>query len=141
MPGISRQASRRPPCRTTRRTRHGTLACTDYVGKWRPWPPASGSVSAVARAVLPTRYKCSMRTMAVAFVALALIGSASSATIPFSVFAAVHGRVVGWARSDPDWFVVYVDRKGGGWCGLEAASWRMALVGSSPLPEHVIADR
>jgi hypothetical protein len=90
---------------------------------------------------LLTRYKCPMRTTAVALVALALIGPAGSATIPFPIFAAVHGRVVGWARSDRDWFVVYVDRKGGGWCGLEGASWRMALVATSPLPEHVIADR
>jgi hypothetical protein len=57
------------------------------------------------------------------------------------VVEAVHGRVVGWTRGGSEWFVVYVDRRGGGWCGLEGASWRMALVASSPLPVHVIADR
>jgi hypothetical protein len=64
-----------------------------------------------------------------------------SAVIPLPVFSAVHGRVVGWARSESDWFVVYVDRTGSQWCGLRGASWRMALVETQKLPPRTIADR
>src|SRR5207249_8708982 len=76
-----------------------------------------------------------------ALLALGLAGTAPSATVPPPVVETVHGRVVGWAKSGSDWFVVYVDRKGGGWCGLEGASWRMALVATSRLPVRVVADR
>ncbi len=64
-----------------------------------------------------------------------------AAVIPLPVFSAIHGRVVGWARSERDWFVVYVDRAGGQWCGLEGASWRMALVETRKLPPRAVADR
>lgn len=64
-----------------------------------------------------------------------------AATIPYPVFAAVHGRVVGWAKSSSEWFVVYVDRKGGDRCALRGASWRMALVETTHLPVHIVADR
>jgi hypothetical protein len=82
-------------------------------------------------------------TLAGAAVAAVIVGvaTASSATVPPPVVAAVHGRVVGWAKTKRDWFVVYVDRKGGDWCGLAHASWRMALVETSRLPVHVAADR
>jgi hypothetical protein len=69
------------------------------------------------------------------------IGAANAATVPYPVFAAVHGRVVGWAKTGSDWFVVYVDRKGGGWCGLRGVSWRIALVETTRLPVHILADR
>jgi hypothetical protein len=74
-------------------------------------------------------------------VASVAVGAASAATVPYDVFAAVHGRVVGWAKTGSDWFVVYVDRNGGDWCGLRGASWRMALVETTHLPVHVTADR
>jgi hypothetical protein len=62
------------------------------------------------------------------------------AIVPPPVAEAVHGRVFGWARTGSQWFVVYVDRGGGGWCGLEGATWRMALVATAPLPVHVVDD-
>jgi len=65
----------------------------------------------------------------------------SAATLPQAVFSAVHGRVVGWARSGPEWFVVYLDRAGGGWCGLEGSSWWIALVESSEQRSRVSAER
>jgi len=74
-------------------------------------------------------------------VGLAGGGVAAAATVPYDVFSAVHGRVVGWARTGSDWFVVYVDRKGGDWCGLQGASWRMALAETRKLPVRVVADR
>lgn len=74
---------------------------------------------------------------------LLLAGSsgALAATVPDPVVGAVHGRVAGWARSGSDWFVIYVDRKGGDWCGLRGASWRMALVETAKPPMRVVADR
>jgi hypothetical protein len=82
-----------------------------------------------------------MRFAAALVASLALSGVAAAETVPGPVVDSVHGRVVGWARSASDWFVVYVDRKGGDWCGLRGASWRMALVETTRLPEHVIDDR
>lgn len=72
---------------------------------------------------------------------LVAVPAPPASTIPDPVAYAVHGRVIGWARVDGGWFVVYVDRAGRGWCGLEGASWRMALVASAPLPAHAVADR
>jgi hypothetical protein len=77
----------------------------------------------------------------IALLVTALAEAASAETVPPPVVEAVHGRVVGWARSGSDWFAVYVDRKGAGWCGLEGASWRMALVETSRLPVRAVADR
>ena len=84
-----------------------------------------------------------MRITALLAVALAFAGVGGSTVVPapVPVLESVHGRVVGWARSAPDWFVVYVDRKGRDWCGLRGASWRMALVETSRLPVPLIADR
>jgi hypothetical protein len=81
------------------------------------------------------------RSLLLALLVVTLAGAATAATVPPPVVDAVHGRVVGWGRSGSDWFAVYVDRKGGGWCGLEGASWRMALVETSRLPVRTIADR
>ena len=81
------------------------------------------------------------RRVAVVGASLGIVATAQAATVPPPVVEAVHGRVVGWARSGSQWFVVYVDRVGGGWCGLQGASWRMALVATSPLPVHVVVDR
>ena len=72
---------------------------------------------------------------------LALSGAVAAETVPQPVLDSIHGRPVGWARSQRDWFVVYLDHKGSGWCGLQGASWRMALVEISPVPERVLADR
>jgi len=72
---------------------------------------------------------------------LAFAGGASAATVPDPVFEAVYGRVVGWAHTGSEFFVVYVDRKGGDWCRLAGTSWRMALVETTPLPRRVVADR
>jgi hypothetical protein len=63
------------------------------------------------------------------------------ATIPFAVFSAVNGRVVGWAPTGHDWFVVYIDRRGRNWCGLQGTSWHIAIVETTKLPVHVVADR
>jgi len=69
------------------------------------------------------------------------VGASAAATVPNDVLNAVHGRVVGWARSDSDWFVVYLDRSGGDWCAMRGASWRIALVETKRLPVRVTADR
>ncbi|MGH3003959.1 MAG: hypothetical protein ACRDM1_15070 [Gaiellaceae bacterium] len=81
-----------------------------------------------------------------AVLALTIAGSAQSSatpasTVPSPVFSAVHGRVVGWGRSGNEWFAVYVAGRGGDWCGLRGATWRMALVDTSKLPVRVTADR
>lgn len=49
--------------------------------------------------------------------------------------------MVGWAKIGSQWFVVYVDRKGGTWCRLGGASWRIALVETKQLRFHAVADR
>ena len=79
--------------------------------------------------------------IAAAVACLLTVGAGAAATIPNDVVNAIHGRVVGWARSDSDWFVVYLDRSGGDWCGMRGASWRIALVETKRLPVHVTADR
>jgi hypothetical protein len=71
----------------------------------------------------------------------ALTGLGSAGTVPPAVVNAVHGNVIGWSRSETDWFVVYLDRRGGDWCSLVGASWRMALVETSRLPVRVVADK
>lgn len=80
---------------------------------------------------------------AVVLAAVSLVGvrASAAATVPGDVVNAVHGRVVGWAKSGSDWFVVYLDRRGSGWCGMEGASWRIALVETKRLPVHTTADR
>ena len=82
-----------------------------------------------------------MRLAAVIAASLVLAAVAGAATVPPPVVESVHGRVAGWARAGSEYFVVYVDRRGGDWCGLRGAAWRMALVATSPLPVHVVADR
>jgi hypothetical protein len=82
-----------------------------------------------------------MRVAAALLTSLALAATAGAGTVPSPIVDSVRGRVVGWARSAPDWFAVYIDRKGGDWCGLRGASWRMALVETTRLPAHAIADR
>lgn len=69
------------------------------------------------------------------------VGVSAAATIPGDVVNAIHGRVVGWALSGSDWFVVYLDRSAGDWCGMRGASWRIALVETERLPVKVTADR
>lgn len=76
-----------------------------------------------------------------AIACLLTAGAGSGATIPNDVVNAIHGRVVGWARGGSDWFVVYLDRRGGDWCGMRGASWRIALVETTRLPVRVAADR
>ena len=68
---------------------------------------------------------------------LALSTGAGAATLPQPVVAAVHGRVVGWARSGSDWLAVYVEGEGTGWCGLDGSSWWVALVQASPASDRV----
>lgn len=85
-----------------------------------------------------------MRLLALVAAIGCLLGigaSAGAATVPDDVLNAVHGRVAGWARTGSDWFVVYLDRNGGDWCGMRGASWRIALVETKRLPVHVTADR
>jgi hypothetical protein len=69
------------------------------------------------------------------------VGAGAAATVPTDVLNAVHGRIVGWARSGSDWFVVYLDRSGGDWCAMRGASWRIALVETERLPVRVTANR
>jgi hypothetical protein len=52
----------------------------------------------------------------------------AAATVPGPVQDAVHGRVAGWASSPGGFVAVYLDRPGGGWCGLEGAEWRVGVV-------------
>jgi hypothetical protein len=68
-----------------------------------------------------------LRLLGVVAVAICSVGisAGSAATVPGDVVSAVHGRVVGWAKSGSDWFVVYLDRRGSGWCGMQGASWRI----------------
>lgn len=81
------------------------------------------------------------RALLVALLLTAVAGGASAATVPSPLVEAVHGHVVGWARTGSDWFVVYIDRSGGDLCGLGGTSWRMALVETTVLPVHTVADR
>jgi hypothetical protein len=67
--------------------------------------------------------------------------SKSGGSVPDQVVFSVHGRTVGWAKSGNQWFVVYLHGKGEGICGLDGATWRMALVATTPLPAHVVDDR
>ncbi len=66
--------------------------------------------------------------VAMVSVGLMLASSTRAGTVPEPVVSAVHGRIVGWAQSPPNWFAVYVEGKGSGWCGLDGASWWIALV-------------
>ncbi len=88
------------------------------------------------------RFACRACSVAVAgFFSAAVATPAGGDVVPYPVASAVHGRVMGWARTGNDWFAVYVDRAGGDWCGLRGASWRMALVETARLPQHVVYDR
>jgi hypothetical protein len=82
-----------------------------------------------------------LRVAAVLALALDLSRSASTATIPPPVLWAIHGRAVGWAPTGPDWFVVYLKGPRRPPCGLDGATWRMALVSTAPWPPHIAADR
>lgn len=65
--------------------------------------------------------------------------TSDAATVPSPVTNGVHGRVVGWAKTGSDWFVVYVNGEGGDWCGLTGASWRIALVETAR--QRIVADQ
>jgi len=72
------------------------------------------------------------------------VGLSSAATVPAPIVSAVHGRVVGWAKSGSDWFVVYLTGEGerpSGACGLTGASWQIALVQTVHAPVSVVAKR
>lgn len=90
---------------------------------------------------MPRRRLVCALALSVFVVGFARDGVAVAATVPYDVVSAVHGRVVGWAKTGGDWFVVYVDRRGGDWCGLKGASWRMAFVETTKLPVRPVADR
>jgi hypothetical protein len=66
-----------------------------------------------------------------AVVASLAAGSSSAATVPVPVQNAVHGRVAGWAPSPGGFVAVYLDRPGGGWCGLEGATWWVGVVAAN----------
>lgn len=57
---------------------------------------------------------------ALAFMLAAMASRATAVTVPSDVANAVHGRVVGWARSGSDWFVVYLDHAAAGGAGCAA---------------------
>lgn len=67
---------------------------------------------------------------AVALIAAPAAAGASAATVPEPVQNAVHARVAGWASSPGGFVAVYLSRTGGGWCGLEGATWWIGLVES-----------
>lgn len=67
---------------------------------------------------------------AVAVVAVLAVDGASAATVPEPVQNAVHGRVAGWAASPGGFVAVYLNRAGGGWCGLDGATWWVGIVQS-----------
>jgi hypothetical protein len=81
--------------------------------------------------------------LAAALGAVAFAAGAQSfaATLPESLLTTIHGRVVGWARSGNELFAVYLDRPGVGWCGLEGATWRIALVSVALQGDRVQAER
>jgi hypothetical protein len=81
-----------------------------------------------------------VRLLAAVLVALGVTSPALAGTVPSPVADAVHGRVMGWDQSGSQWAVVYVNRPGGGRCGLAGASWRLALVETAGLPARVVAD-
>lgn len=64
----------------------------------------------------------------------------SGGTVPEPVFVPVRGRPAGWVRTGNSWFVVYV-KGGGGRCGYDGATWRIALVETTKLPARVVDDR
>lgn len=124
--GTAAAATRMAPARraaSSARTGEALLA---------PRPRARRTTRAAARRV------CALTAL---LLALSCAGAPSAATLPEPVFSAVHGRVVGWARSGRDWFAVYLDRAGGGWCGLEGSSWWIALVESTAQGSRVRAAR
>jgi hypothetical protein len=65
---------------------------------------------------------------AVAVLAALAAGVSRAATVPGAVQNAVHGRVAGWASSPGGYVAVYLDRPGGGWCGLDGSDWRLGVV-------------
>jgi len=73
--------------------------------------------------------------------ALSLAGAAAAATVPEPLLTTIHGRVVGWAASGSVWFAVYLDRSGDGWCGLQGASWWIALVETSQQGDRLSGAR
>jgi hypothetical protein len=52
----------------------------------------------------------------------------TAATVPQAVEDGVHGRVVGWAPAPGGYAAVFLNRPGGGWCGLEGSTWWIGLV-------------
>jgi len=80
--------------------------------------------------------------LSVALVALGgSVSPARSATLPQTVVDAVHGSVVGWAKSGTDWFVVDLTGRRGGWCGLDGAAWHVSLVQTKRLSPRVVSER
>jgi hypothetical protein len=109
---------------------------------------ASSPAAPVLRRKRPLRVAAALAVVA-AVLAIPLIAigatqgwfSKSGGTVPDQVVFSVHGRAIGWAKSGPQWFVVYLQGEGKGICGLEGATWRMALVATRPLPSHIVDDR
>lgn len=80
--------------------------------------------------------------MLVFCLAIALGGVALGGSVPYPVYTAVHGRVVGWQPLGRGYAVAYLSGRPAGWCGFEGGSWRLALVRESTTgPSRVIVRR
>jgi hypothetical protein len=69
--------------------------------------------------------------LAAVALAAALAGASAASTVPAPVVFTVHGKVVGWVSAPAAYVAVYVEGRGGGWCGLDGASWWIGLVDTS----------
>jgi hypothetical protein len=125
----------------------------DERGSWervleRALAASSTAAPALRRGTRPLRIAAALVAVA-AVLAIPLIAigatqgwfSKSGGTVPDQVVFSVHGRAIGWTKTGSHWFVVYLQGGGKGICGLEGATWRMALVATSPLPSHIVDDR
>jgi len=74
--------------------------------------------------------------------AAALAGVAFAGSVPYPVYNAVHGRVVGWQPLGRGFAVAYLTGRPAGWCGLDGGSWRLALVENTTTgPPRITIDR
>jgi len=61
----------------------------------------------------------------------------SGSTVPSPLLFAVHGRIMGWTRTDDGWAIVFLSGKASGRCGMNGASWHLGIASGHPLPFHL----